>query len=50
MNISFPKHFWWGSAASATQTEGTQNIDDQTNWDYWYQQEPNRFLIRSVRM
>ncbi|MEB7039091.1 glycoside hydrolase family 1 protein [Staphylococcus gallinarum] len=44
MNISFPKHFWWGSAASATQTEGTQNIDDQTNWDYWYQQEPNRFF------
>ncbi|MCD8843861.1 glycoside hydrolase family 1 protein [Staphylococcus gallinarum] len=44
MNISFPKHFWWGSAASATKTEGTQNIDDQTNWDYWYQQEPNRFF------
>ncbi|MCD8921169.1 glycoside hydrolase family 1 protein [Staphylococcus gallinarum] len=44
MNISFPKHFWWGSAASATQTEGTQSIDDQTNWDYWYQQEPNRFF------
>ncbi|WP_436881959.1 glycoside hydrolase family 1 protein [Staphylococcus gallinarum] len=44
MNISFPKHFWWGSAASATQTEGTQSIDNQTNWDYWYQQEPNRFF------
>lgn len=44
MKISFPKQFWWGSAASATQTEGTKNIKDQTNWDFWYDQEPNRFF------
>lgn len=44
MYISFPKQFWWGSAASATQTEGTNNLKDQTNWDYWYKQESNRFF------
>ncbi|KTT87140.1 6-phospho-beta-glucosidase [Mammaliicoccus sciuri] len=40
----FPKDFWWGSAASATQTEGTKTINDQTIWDKWFEEEPNRFF------
>lgn len=45
MEFIFPQNFWWGSAASATQIEGASNIDgkSQNIWDYWYQQEPNRF-------
>lgn len=40
----FPNDFWWGSAASATQTEGTDSIKDKTIWDKWYEEEPNRFF------
>ncbi len=40
----FPKDFWWGSAASATQTEGTKTINDQTIWNKWFEEEPNRFF------
>ncbi|HLS09612.1 glycoside hydrolase family 1 protein [Lentibacillus sp.] len=42
---TFPENFWWGSAASATQTEGAAHIDGKGEniWDYWYQEEPNRF-------
>lgn len=43
MKITFPKDFWWGSAASATQTEGTKSMTEQSIWDYWYEKEPNRF-------
>lgn len=41
----FPEGFWWGSAASATQTEGAANMDGKGKniWDYWYQKESNRF-------
>lgn len=35
MKITFPKDFWWGSAASATQTEGTKSMTEQSIWDYW---------------
>jgi 6-phospho-beta-glucosidase len=41
MKYSFPEHFWWGSASSALQTEGTR--EGQTTWDYWFAREPNRF-------
>ncbi|PXW92221.1 aryl-phospho-beta-glucosidase [Streptohalobacillus salinus] len=44
MTYTFPKDFYWGSAASAEQTEGNQNgKKEQTIWDYWYELEPNRF-------
>lgn len=43
---TFPNDFWWGSAASATQTEGAAAMDGKGKniWDYWYEQEPNRFF------
>ncbi|WP_291635092.1 glycoside hydrolase family 1 protein [Clostridium sp.] len=42
----FPKDFWWGSASSGPQSEGT-TIDDEKAlniWDYWYEKEPYRFF------
>ncbi|SDB82891.1 aryl-phospho-beta-glucosidase [Pelagirhabdus alkalitolerans] len=44
LHYSFPKDFWWGSAASATQTEGATNKKSKTIWDHWYETEPNRFF------
>ena len=41
MKYSFPEHFWWGSASSALQTEGSR--EGETTWDYWFSREPNRF-------
>lgn len=42
----FPENFWWGSAASATQTEGASDVDGKGKniWDHWYKEEPNRFF------
>ncbi|CAM4129829.1 glycoside hydrolase family 1 protein [Lederbergia lenta] len=42
----FPTDFWWGSASSATQMEGasTQGGKGENIWDYWFQEEPNRFF------
>ncbi|RJS51586.1 6-phospho-beta-glucosidase [Bacillus subtilis] len=42
----FPKDFWWGSSASATQTEGAADRDGkgQNIWDYWIEKEPHRFF------
>lgn len=42
----FPKDFWWGSLASATQTEGAADRDGkgQNIWDYWFEKEPHRFF------
>ncbi|PAD22688.1 glycoside hydrolase family 1 protein [Terribacillus saccharophilus] len=41
----FPDNFWWGSSSSAPQMEGAADVDGKTQniWDYWYEQEPNRF-------
>ncbi|ASK62411.1 6-phospho-beta-glucosidase [Virgibacillus phasianinus] len=41
----FPDDFWWGSAASATQIEGAASTGGKgmNIWDYWFQEEPNRF-------
>ncbi|MDQ0973389.1 6-phospho-beta-glucosidase [Neobacillus niacini] len=46
IKYSFPEGFWWGSAASATQTEGAADVDGKGKniWDYWYEIEPNRFF------
>lgn len=43
--IKFPDDFYFGSAASATQIEGANNIDGkgQNIWDYWYETESYRF-------
>jgi 6-phospho-beta-glucosidase len=42
---TFPKDFYWGSAASAEQTEGNQHgTKVKTIWDHWYDLEPNRFF------
>ena len=42
----FPEGFWWGSSASATQTEGAADVDGRGKniWDHWYEAEPNRFF------
>lgn len=43
--IKFPENFYFGSAASATQTEGASNVDGKGKniWDYWYETESFRF-------
>ncbi|WP_300385457.1 glycoside hydrolase family 1 protein [Clostridium sp.] len=43
--IKFKDDFYFGSAASATQTEGANDIDGkgQNIWDYWYETEGFRF-------
>ncbi|MBL1224966.1 glycoside hydrolase family 1 protein [Enterococcus sp. BWR-S5] len=43
---TFPKGFWWGSAASGPQTEGRVEGDGkgESIWDHWYQQEPEKFF------
>ncbi|KUJ00545.1 glycoside hydrolase family 1 protein [Vibrio sp. MEBiC08052] len=45
MKYQFPQHFYWGSAASATQTEGAafSGGKGENIWDHWYKSEPNRF-------
>ncbi len=42
----FPENFWWGSAASGPQTEGRIQGDHKGEniWDYWYEQEPEKFF------
>ena len=46
MDYQFPVGFWWGSAASGPQTEGVFEGDGKgaSIWDYWYQQEPEKFF------
>lgn len=46
MKYSFPEGFWWGSAASGPQTEGRFPGDGKGDsiWDYWYQEEPEKFF------
>lgn len=46
LTYEFPKDFWWGSAASATQIEGAAQAEGKGEniWDVWYEEEPNRFF------
>lgn len=46
MDYQFPAGFWWGSTASGPQTEGVFEGDGKgaSIWDYWYQQEPEKFF------
>ena len=43
--IKFKDNFYFGSASSATQSEGAWNIDGkgQNIWDYWFETESFRF-------
>lgn len=45
-NLKFPENFWWGAAASAPQTEGTNPDDGKSpsTWDIWYELEPELFF------
>lgn len=45
MKYQFPEDFWWGSATSATQSEGAslQDGKSQNIFDYWYDMAPERF-------
>lgn len=40
---NFPAHFLWGAAASGIQTEGSINKANDSIWDLWYEQSPERF-------
>lgn len=45
MKYQFPKGFYWGSAASAPQTEGAACLDGKgiSVWDYWTEAQPDKF-------
>ena len=40
----FPENFWWGSATSGPQSEGTFNKPHKSVFDYWYEIEPDAFF------
>lgn len=46
MDYKFPKDFWWGTASSGPQTEGTYEGDNKGEniWDYWFEKEPEKFF------
>ena len=42
--IKFPEGFLFGTATSATQSEGGQTDGKASNiWDFWYKEEPYKF-------
>ncbi len=49
--LQFPKGFYFGSATSATQSEGASAIDGKGKniWDIWFEQEPEKFHDRIGR-
>ena len=40
----FPENFWWGSATSGPQSEGSFNKPHKSVFDYWYEVEPEAFF------
>ncbi|KII75312.1 glycoside hydrolase family 1 protein [Vibrio renipiscarius] len=40
----FPKDFKWGAAASGIQTEGRTNKANDSIWDLWHRESPERFF------
>lgn len=40
----FPEGFWWGSATSGPQSEGSFNKRHKSVFDYWYEVEPEIFF------
>lgn len=45
LKYEFPKKFWWGTATSGPQSEGSADVDgkSKTIWDYWFEIQPERF-------
>lgn len=45
MKVDFPEGFYFGSATSATQSEGAHTQDHKAKdiWDVWYDKEPYKF-------
>lgn len=43
--VKFPENFYFGSATSSTQSEGShsQEFKGQDIWDLWYEEEPWKF-------
>jgi len=48
LQYTFPEHFWWGCATSATQAEGAAQEGGKglNVWDVWHQQAPEKFHNR----
>ncbi|MDG3085310.1 glycoside hydrolase family 1 protein [Vibrio hannami] len=40
---TFPENFLWGAAASGIQTEGVTNKANESIWDLWHRESPERF-------
>ena len=45
LKYEFPKGFWWGTATSGRQSEGSADVDgkSKTIWDHWFEIQPERF-------
>ena len=45
LKYEFPKGFWWGTATSGPQSEGSADVDgkSKTIWDHWFEIQPERF-------
>lgn len=45
LKYEFPKGFWWGTATSGPQSEGSADADgkSKTIWDHWFEIQPERF-------
>lgn len=45
LKYEFPKEFWWGTATSGPQSEGSADVDgkSKTIWDHWFEIQPERF-------
>lgn len=45
LKYEFPKGFWWGTATSGPQSEGSADVDgkSKTIWDHWFEVQPERF-------
>lgn len=46
LKYRFSEGFWWGSATSGPQSEGSADVDGKSKsiWDYWFEKEPERFF------
>lgn len=43
MKYNFPNNFWWGAATSGPQSEGRFNKVNRNIFDYWFDNEPEKF-------
>ncbi len=43
MKYNFPENFYWGSATSGSQMEGSKDKANINIWDYWYRVEGYKF-------